>query len=174
MRQRLLFILFLLLLFVIEGTWLQWMVPDVWGADWTFVPASSLIVVMLVSIYFGPHQGILYGALLGLMYDLAFGHIIGSYVFSVAFIAYFSGQFMQQFQRHSFLILVTVTAGIVLHILIIYGLYTLFGVTWFPFRWMVFRLLLPSVLFNLLFAIILLRPIKRWFTKMGANVEQYE
>lgn len=174
MGQRLLFILFLFFLFVIEGTWLQWMVPDVWGADWTLVPAFSLTVVMLVSIYFGSRRGMVYGVLLGLMYDLAFGHIIGSYVFSVAFVTYFSGQFMKQFQRHSILILVTVTAGIVLHILIIYGLYTLFGVTWFPFRWMIFRLLFPSALFNLLFAIFLLRPIKRWFTKMGANVEQYE
>jgi len=56
MMQRLLFILFLLFLFMLEGTVMQFLVPDVWGANWTVVPAFSLVMVVLISFYFPGHQ----------------------------------------------------------------------------------------------------------------------
>lgn len=174
MAQRLLFILFLFFLFVTEGTLFQWIVPDVWGANWTFIPALSLIVVILVSVYFGPKHGILYGLVLGLMHDLAFGHMIGGYLFSFTFVAYFSGQFIRQFHQHNVLVVMVVFIGVILHILIVFGLYKLFDVTQMHFQWMVYRLLIPSALFNLLFTVLLLRPLKRWFVNMGASVEEYE
>ena len=45
MTQRRLFILFLLFLFMLEGTVMRFLVPDVWGANWTVVPAFSLVMV---------------------------------------------------------------------------------------------------------------------------------
>lgn len=150
---------------------MQWIVPDVWGAHWTFVPAFSLVVIILISVAFGVNRGLVYGALFGLMHDLAFGHIIGAYVFSFAFVAYFAGQFIKQFHPHNVLILTTVLIGVALQTSIIFGLYKLFDVTQMEFRWMVYRLLLPSLLFNGLFTVLTLRPLKRWFAKMGAQIE---
>lgn len=174
MIQRLLFIVFLFFLFLIEGTVFQWIVPDVWGANWTFIPLPSLIAVIMVSIYFGPHHGIIYGAIFGLVHDLAFGHMIGGYLFSFAVVAYFSGQFIKQFHQHNVLVVLTVLTGVMVQIIIVFGLYKLFDVTSMDLQWMFFRLLIPSALINLLFTVLLLRPLKRWLATMGAHVEQFE
>lgn len=171
MIQRLLFIVFLFFLFVLEGTVFQWLVPDMWGANWTVIPSLSFIVVMMVAAYFGPVQGLLYGALFGLLHDLTFSHMIGGYLFSFAIVAYFSGQFIKQFQRHNVLIILTIVIGISVQITILYGLYRLFNVTQMELHWMVYRLLVPSVLANLVIAVLLLRPLKKWFAKLGADID---
>ena len=150
---------------------MQWIVPDVWGADWTFIPALSLVAIILISVTFGVNHGVMYGVVFGLMHDLAFGHIIGGYIFSFAFVAYFSGQFMKQFHPHNVLVIFTALVGVALQILIIFGLYRLFGVTQMEFKWMAYRVLLPSLVLNGLFTILLLFPLKRWFAKMGVSVE---
>lgn len=171
MIQRLLFILFLFFLFVLEGTWFQWIVPDVWGADWTFIPLLSLVVIIMVSVYFGPTHGIVYGALFGLMHDLTFGHMVGGYLFSFAVVAYFSGHFIRQFHQHNVLVILTVLVGVIVQIMTVYGLYKLFNVTHMDLKWMFYHHLIPSALINVIFAIVLLRPLKRWFGRMGAYLE---
>lgn len=172
MMQRLLFILFLLFLFMLEGTVMQWLVPDVWGANWTVVPAFSLVMVVLISFYFPGHQGIAYGSVLGLMHDLTFGHVIGAYLFSFTLAAYFTEQMAKQYRRHSVLVVVATLVALTMHLFVIYGLYSLFDITQMGWNWMVYRLLVPSLLFNVLFTIVLLRPLKRWLAKMGASVEE--
>lgn len=170
MVQRLLFTLFLFLLFLLEGTVFQWIVPDVWGMHWTVVPMLTLVVIILLSVYFGSNYGMVYGILFGLLHDLAFGHMLGGYIFSFAVVAYFSGQFMKQFQRQPFLIIVTVMIGISVHMMMAFGFNKLFTVTQMDFKQMVYSLLLPSAVFNVIFAAFLLHPLKRWFFKMGARV----
>lgn len=171
MIQRLLFIVFLFFLFLLEGTVFQWLVPDMWGASWTVIPSLSLIVVIMVAIYFGPVHGLIYGAFFGLLHDLTFGHMIGGYLFSFAIASYFSGQFIKQFQRHNVLVIFTILLGIIVQIMIVFGLYKLFNVTQMELQWMVVRLLLPSVIANLIMAVILLHPLKKWFAKLGAVIE---
>lgn len=173
MMQRLLFISFLFFLFIIEGTLFQWVVPDVWGTDWTFIPLLSLCAVMMVSIYFGPNHGVVYGFFFGLIHDITFGHMIGSYLFSFAAVAYFSGHFIRQYNPHNVVVIITISIGIAVQIMMVYGLYKLFNVTQMSVQWMFYKLLLPSMAVNTLFAILLLRPIKRWIRRMGARIEEY-
>lgn len=171
MVQRSLFILFLFLLFVLEGTWFQWMTPDVWGIDMTFVPEFTLVVVMLSAMFFGVRQGTVYAFLFGLMHDLAFGHTIGVYVFSFMFVVYLTGIVSKQFYKYDIVIYTTVILGLVLHLTLIYGLYRLFQVTQMSWGWMFYREILPSLLFNGLFLMIVNAPLKRWFRRMGAVIE---
>src|SRR5690606_39700531 len=98
--------------------------------------------------------------------------VIGAYLFSFTLAAYFTEQMAEQYRRHSVLVVVATLVALTIQLFVIYGLYSLFDITQMGWNWMVYRLLVPSLLFNVLFTIVLLRPLKRWLAKMGASVEE--
>lgn len=173
MIQRSLFIGFLFFLFLLEGTLLQWLVPDSWGTTWTFVPALSFVAILLVAIFFDERRGLIYAALFGLMHDLAFGLMLGAYTFSYVLITYYVSSVIKQFHQSNVFVVVTVVLGVILQVASVYGLFVLFGVTQMDWRLMLYRVLIPTAVFNLLFVLVMLQPLKVWVNKLKATVDEH-
>lgn len=171
MVHRVLFIAFLLFLFIVETTWFQWLSPDVWGIDYTIVPALSLSVIIFIALFVGVGQGMGLALIFGLMYDLAFGRTIGIYVFSFVFIVYVVGALMKQLYKHDVAVYFAVIFGIGTHLLLLYGLNRLFDMTEMSWEWMFYHHFLPSLLANSVFVLLLIRPVKHWFHQMGVSVD---
>ncbi|MNI99973.1 hypothetical protein D3C73_1591980 [compost metagenome] len=68
--------------------------------------------------------------------------------------------------------MIVVTLGNFLFEAIIYGLYRLFQVTRDTTQWAFFHIMLPSVLINLLFALLIYVPLRKWLEELAAKEVQ--
>jgi rod shape-determining protein MreD len=151
----------LLLLFIMEGTVLQILSPGSWGLSWLAVPRFALVAAILVSMLLGRREGLFYGLALGLLQDVLYGQIIGVYTLTMMTACYFAGLVVMLFQRTIAVLFVTVSLVLFGHEWILYSLFRLFSVSPVDVQWVVTKQILPSVGFNLLFAILIYIPLSR-------------
>lgn len=170
MRQWMLSLL-LVSLFLLEGTVLKWIVPSVWQGNVAVSTHFTLIVVLFSGLYLNRHLALAYGLLIGLLYDIVYygPTMIGTYSFAMGIIGYLAG--LVSFRSRSSMVysMFVITVGNFLFEAIIYGLYRLFQITRDTPQWMFFHIMLPSVLINLLFALLVYVPLRKWLEDMAAQ-----
>lgn len=116
-------------LFLLEGTAVQLFEPKAWGMDqYSITPRFVLVAVIFIALYLGRRRGLWFGFAFGLMQDILYSDVIGVYAFSMAFTGYFSGLAFLLFHPNLILLLVTIMGCTILHELIVYGFFHLFGI----------------------------------------------
>lgn len=152
------FILFIFLL--VEGTIFQVFVPDAWGLPFTIVPRLVLTGVVFIGIYLGKNTGLVYGLIFGLLYDIIYTDMIGVYTLTMGLMGFIAGIAAGYFHQT---ILFT---GVMIFILttinesLAYGFYELFNLSNMSMSDFFLRELIPTVLFNWIFALIIHVPMR--------------
>lgn len=154
---RFLLSLLVLLLFLLESTVFQFLIPH--SGAWNILPRFALVGVIMIALFLGRREGLLYGFVFGLLQDVLFGQVIGVYTLSMMIAGYFSGLILMLFHRSIAVVASTVALILFGHEWLLYSIYRLFLTTTVDVQWIISNQILPSVGANLFFAILLYYPL---------------
>ncbi|QRG69401.1 rod shape-determining protein MreD [Brevibacillus choshinensis] len=164
--QRFLLTLTVLVLFVMEGTVVQVIATATWGLSWMTVPRFALVCCILISMFLGRREGLYYGLAFGFLQDVLYGQVIGIYSVSMMVASYFAGLIVLLFQRGFGMVFVTSALILFGHEWLLYSMFRLFSVAPYDVQWILTRQILPSVILNVIFALLIYVPIQRMCNKI--------
>ncbi|KIL36409.1 hypothetical protein SD71_08015 [Cohnella kolymensis] len=150
-----------LALLIVESAVVPWLVPSDWSER--LLPHLSFIMTMFVAGFSGRHRAFLFGLGFGILSDMQYyGFLIGPYAFGMGLVGYLAGLISERrtFSLGFFMWLLMV-AGVVLDTLV-YFIYKLFSLTDLALGFVMYWQIAPTVLIQLLIALILYVPIRRW------------
>lgn len=161
-------------LFLLEGTVVKWIIPVVWQENIAVSTHFTLIVILFIALYVNRHVALTYGLGIGLLHDVVYygPTMIGTYSFAMGVVGYLVGLVAPRARLNILYSMIVITLGNFLFEAIIYGLYRLFQVTKDTTQWMFFHIMLPSVLINLLFALLIYVPLRKWLEELAAKEVQ--
>lgn len=154
-------ILWTLVLIILENSVVPWLVPPAWSER--LLPHLSFIMTMFVAGFSGRHRAFLFGLGFGLLLDMQYyGYLIGPYGFGMGLLGYLAGLIMERrtFTLGSFMWILMV-AGLLLET-IVYLIYRLFSLTILPYGFAMYWQAAPTVLLEMLIALILYFPTRRY------------
>lgn len=154
-------ILCTLALMILESSVVPWLVPSEWSER--LLPHLSFIMTMFVAGFSGRHRAFLFGLGFGLLSDMQhYGYLIGPYAFGMGLVGYLTGLISERrtFSLGFFMWMLMV-AGVLLDT-IVYFIYKLFSLTNLPLGFVMYWQIAPTVLLQLLIALILYIPTRRW------------
>ncbi|KGE18295.1 rod shape-determining protein MreD [Paenibacillus wynnii] len=158
--RRSVLILILFLLFVLEGTLLPWIIPDVW--QMRIIPNLVLVVVLFVTIYHHRHTALVLGLSFGMLHDIVFyGRILGAHSFTMGLSAYLIGLIFQAPRAPLPLMMTVILLGSLLDNSMLFGIYSVFNLNQQPYNWALLHYMLPTMLFHFAIALILYIPVRR-------------
>ncbi len=154
MRRNLFIAVITLLAFVLQSTIGKWI------AFGDVTPNLIVIVVAAFGFMCGCHVGLIAGFCVGLLWDIFFGSVPGFYAMLMMYIGYMNGAFQQIFFKEDIkLPLILIMISDFLYGLVCFVLqFLLRGRFHFP-HYMLY-VILPEVVYTMLFTIIIYTPLK--------------
>lgn len=153
----------LLLFFLLEGTLMIWLLPAEWRTKFMLAPHLVFVLILYLSLFRHRHLGLLFGLVFGLMQDIVYeSPMIGAHGFSIAVIAYTAGAAAKRLKLSLTASLVTISVSLMSYDLLVFSLYRLFRVTSVSYSTAITQHVTLSLLFNLLFAVLIYVPARRW------------
>lgn len=158
--RRSVLVLLLFLLFILEGTILPWLIPDVW--QMRIIPNLVFVVILFVTVYHSRHTALILGLSFGILHDIIFyGRILGAHSFSMGLTAYLLGLLFQVPRAPLPLMMTVVLLGSLLGDSMLFGIYSVFNLNQEPYSWAILNHMLPTMLFHFAIALILYIPLRR-------------
>ncbi|SDX40629.1 rod shape-determining protein MreD [Paenibacillus sp. CF384] len=163
----------ILLFFLVEGTWFYWLLPD--SMVGRIIPHFTLAFVLFAALYRGRHTALILGLAFGLLQDLAFyGRILGVHSFSMGLVGYMTGFLLERKRSTLLMALLMICMSTLAYDTIVYFIYRVFRLTDQTFEWAVSHHIVPSVFLQILFALVIYVPARRWFERTGSNAKSEE
>lgn len=173
MRRRPFLILLLFLLFILQGTILPWLLPNVW--EMRIIPNLVFIVILFVTVYHHRHTALLLGLSFGMLQDVIFyGRIIGAHSFAMGLSAYLIGLIFQIPRAPLPLMMTVVLLGSLLEDSMLFAIYSVFNLNNEPYSWALLNHMLPTMLFHFAFALLLYIPLRRQFELLKKETRKEE
>lgn len=164
-HKRLTAVLFLL--FLLEGTWMFWIFPESWQTQVLIAPHFVLIIILYAGLFVHRHTGMIYGLSFGLLHDFIYtSPMLGPLSFSMGLTGYLAGLMNGRVYSSIVITMFVMAAGSLTNDFIVYGLYWIFRVTQVDLEWLFIHQILPSMLFNLLFALAVYVPLRKRLEEM--------
>jgi rod shape-determining protein MreD len=159
----------LIVIFILQGTIVTWLIPAGWQSNELYVaPHFTLIFVLFIGLFVHRHTALVYGLVFGLLQDfIYYGHMLGVYSFGMGLTGYLAGLVQKRQPNVLFYNLLIVGISQVIFEGINYGLNRLFKTTDIDLKFALFHYMLPSVLFNLLFALLIYVPARKILEKIA-------
>lgn len=152
----------MLLFFLAEGTIFYWLVPD--DLVGRIVPHFTLAFVLFAALYRGRHASLLLGLAFGMLQDLAFyGRILGVHSFSMGLVGYMTGLLMERKRSTLLMALSMIGLSTLVYDTVVYFVYKVFRLTDQTYEWALYHHIIPSLFLQLLFALAMYVPARRWF-----------
>jgi rod shape-determining protein MreD len=150
--------------FVFEGTLFEWVIPSSWQLQVYVVPHIILIAVLYIAMFRSRYLGLMYGLVFGLLQDVIYyGHALGVYSFTLGLIGYAAGLLFRRVTFGIVTSLIFVLFGLLLYETLVFAIYRLFlNVIRVDIEWAFIHQMLPSTLFNLLLALAIYVPARKW------------
>jgi rod shape-determining protein MreD len=168
MTRHLLWVI-LFVIFIMEGTIVNWIIPGSWQTmNLVYVaPHFTLVFVLFIGLFLHRHTALIYGLVFGLLHDLIYyGHMLGIYSFAMGFCGYLAGLVQRKQPNLVFFNLLIIGLGQLIFEFINYGLNRLFKTMSIDMQFAFFHYMLPSVLLNLLFALLIYVPVRKLMEKI--------
>lgn len=161
-------------LFVLEGSLLvPWILPDRWLSKLYFAPHFALVALLVFAMQRSRHIGLIYGFAIGLLQDIVYGGpMIGPHAFCMAFAAYGAGYVARRIKPSMTSTLFIISFCLLFYDFTIYAIYDLFRIASLSFADLAARMLAPSLLFNLLFAVLIYVPARKLFEQKPEKREE--
>ncbi|WP_240414374.1 rod shape-determining protein MreD [Paenibacillus periandrae] len=161
--------LILLALFILEGTILQWIIPSVWQSKIYVAPHFIVVIVIYIGLYVNRHTALVYGLIFGLLQDfIYYSPMLGPISFAMGLTGYLAGLMHRRLHSNIIVSMLVMALGNLFFDSIIYGLYRLFQINHLDLQWVFFHQMLPTMLINLLFALMVYVPVRKLFESMQA------
>jgi rod shape-determining protein MreD len=155
--------LMIFIVFIFEGTLIHWLIPTDWYNGLQVAPHFVLVLILFVSMNRNRHLGLFFGLLFGLMHDIVYASpMVGLHSFSMGLVAYSAGVITKRLKITMISLLFMISFFILLYDVANFSLYRMFRVIDVPFLTTFSSFIVPTLLFNLLFAVIIYVPARRW------------
>ncbi len=162
-------------LFLLEGSLLPLLLPEVLQSSIHMSPHLVLLGVLFLGVLTHRYYGLATGIGFGLLQDITYyGHMIGVQAFAMGLCGYAVGLLPVSGRRPITSVIAFILVGLGLYELVIYWIYTLFQVTRLPFERALVTIMLPSMLMNVLFAFGLYVPLRNLLQQFRASGEEKE
>lgn len=149
--------------FIFSGTVMQVFSPHWFGVPYELVPRFSMVVILFIGIFVNRPVALVYGLIFGFLYDIVYTNVIGVYFFSMAFTAYIIASIAQAFRNSLYTTFFLGLLGIVMLEIQVYGLYSIVGIAQMPLKPFLYDRLIPTLLLNGIFIILVFYPFRRLF-----------
>ncbi|MDQ0219370.1 rod shape-determining protein MreD [Peribacillus cavernae] len=156
-----------LLFFIFESIFANLFSGVMFGSDRVYVPRLIMIFIAFLAIYGSKRLGILYGFILGLCYDVVYTEILGIYTFLFPVLAYLISKSMKVLQANLLIAIFVSVFFVGILEVVVYQLNVLINFAKIGYPEFANTRLLPTLLLNLAFIVILSFPLRRM-------VEKYE
>ncbi|MDO7906885.1 rod shape-determining protein MreD [Paenibacillus sp. JX-17] len=161
------------LLFILEGTVLPWLIPDIWqdriGLNLVY------IVILFVAIYRHRHTALILGLVFGLLHDVIYyGSMIGPYSFSMGVSAYLLGLVLQVNRAPMPIMMTVVMLGSLLNDSILFGIYKIFNLVGSAYDWALVQYMIPNLFIHFVFALIIYVPLRKQLELLGRRAPKEE
>ncbi len=119
------------------------------------VPRFLILYLIFISIYYNRNRAVLYGLLFGLLYDVFYIDIIGLYSVLYPLLCFIAGWSVKYIHQH--LVITTILAVMLVAFMevVLYQFFFLINFTSMPFDAFLYSRLIPTILANLLFLLML-------------------
>ncbi|MBP2000400.1 rod shape-determining protein MreD [Paenibacillus shirakamiensis] len=168
MARRYIITLLLFILFIIENTIVVLFLPEAWQTR--IVPHLVFVVILFASIYDHRHVGLILGICFGLLQDVVFyGAMMGQYSFAMGLSAYLIGLVFRSRRSSMSVMMIAVIVGSLLLDSILFGIYTLFKLTHETYAFNLLDHIVPNMIVQVIFALIIYVPLRRQIEKMATK-----
>ncbi|MFD1018905.1 rod shape-determining protein MreD [Thalassobacillus hwangdonensis] len=170
---RILLPVFLLLLLVFQGMAMSLLPTEIVYSELLVTPHWVLALLVLISLFFDEdrtYYSLLYAVIFGLLIDIVYTNVLGVYMFTYGIVIYTVHGIRKVLQGNLFVALLLGIFALVLTETILYVLYYFIQVT--TTGWQVFlsHRLLPTVVANLVFFLILYPLIRGRLMKWSESI----
>ncbi|MEG0259952.1 MAG: rod shape-determining protein MreD [Lysinibacillus sp.] len=130
--------------------------PVKWQGHLLFlVPRFLILYLIFISIYYSRQRAVMYGLLFGILYDVFYLDIIGLYSVLYPLICFIAGSIVKVIHQHLFITSAISLILVALFEFVLYQFFYLIDFTKMPLTdFLTFRLL-PTIIANMLFLMIL-------------------
>jgi rod shape-determining protein MreD len=156
--------------FILESIFLEVLPPKYFHHEHILVPHLLMIGIFFLTIYGHRNLGIIYGFIFGVLFDVVYTEVIGIYLCLYPLIAYLISKIMKILQNNLLIMTLVTLFGIALLELGAYEMNFLIHQTSMDFATFSRARLLPTILLNLVFIVILAYPLKRHFEKLAEQL----
>ncbi|GGM27342.1 hypothetical protein GCM10011351_11470 [Paraliobacillus quinghaiensis] len=166
--SRLFLPLFLLLLLVLEGVALDFIPSQIIENDWILVAHWLFIFLVLMTLFYDlehTYYSVLFAIIFGLMVDIVYTNVIGVYMFMYGFTIYFVHGMSKMLHTNFFVAFLLSAVGISVVDFGIYLIYSFIGISQMDSSVYFTNRLLPSLVANLIFFLILYVSLKKKMVK---------
>ncbi|MFP3916447.1 rod shape-determining protein MreD [Lysinibacillus telephonicus] len=130
--------------------------PISWGDGVVYlVPRFVILYLIFLSIYYSRKRACIYGLLFGLLYDVFYIDIIGLYSFLYPLVCFIAGSSVKFIHQHLSVTTILSLVLVALMELVLYYFFYFINFTTIPFTDFLSNRLLPTMIANLLFLIML-------------------
>ncbi|MCA1031915.1 rod shape-determining protein MreD [Bacillus timonensis] len=147
--------------FVAESIYVDLFPIGIFESQPVIVPRFVMILLIFTIIYLGKLQGMIYGAIFGLLYDLIYTEILGVYLFAYPVISYMVSKISKILQSNLFIIALLSLIAVSILEFYIYGVNIVIGYADIGAKEFLQSRLLPTLVLNCTFIIMISVPIKR-------------
>jgi rod shape-determining protein MreD len=173
--QRYLLPVILYVLFLFEGTVVPLMLPSSWQSRIDVTSHFTFIVILFIAIYVSRHWALAYGLAFGMLHDIVYyGPMLGTYAFAIGLISYLIGLLSFFSKANMLASMLLILLGNFLLESMVYGIYRVFQITHISIHFAMTYHILPSMLVNLLFAILIYVPIRKLLENISAARDREE
>jgi rod shape-determining protein MreD len=173
--QRYLLPVILYVLFLIEGTVMPLIIPSAWESRIDLAPHFTFIVILFIAIYVSRHWALAYGLAFGMLHDIVYyGPMLGTYTFGFGLVSYLIGLMSLRSKANLMKSMLLILIGNFLLELIFFGIYRVFQITHLSIGFALTYHMLPSILINLLFAILIYVPLRKLLDHIDASIVRTE
>lgn len=170
--KRLYLPIILFLFLVLEGVALDLLPASLLNSHTLIVPHWVFVFLLFVTVFYDQedtYYAILYGIIFGLLIDVVYTSVLGIYMFSYTFIIYIIHELKRLIHANFYAVTILGIVGISGIDLSIYIIYKMVGLASMPWNdYFMFRLL-PTMLANLIFLMILYPIIRKRLEKWGTE-----
>ncbi|BFH67388.1 MAG: rod shape-determining protein MreD [Paenibacillus dendritiformis] len=161
---------FMFVLFILEGTLLPLIIPDMWQGR--IIPQFIFIAVLYHGVYQHRHTALIMGLAFGFLQDIVYyGHMIGPHAFSMGLLGYLAGLLFPGRNITLIPMMAAAVMGSFLYQTILFAIYSLFNLSKMTYEVALFDYLIPSLFVQLLFALAIYVPMRKWFDLQSGTAE---
>ena len=157
--------------FIFESIFVE-LLPEAFSkSDMILVPHFLMVMIIFTTMYGNQKHGLIYGFIFGLLFDVVYTEIIGIYLFLIPVVTKIVSWLMKLLQSNIFVALVVTLIGVTLLELGVYEMNFLIGITNMNFTSFLNIRLVPTLILNLIFIVIVAFPLKRFMDAYAQSLK---
>ncbi|HLQ70655.1 MAG TPA: rod shape-determining protein MreD [Bacillota bacterium] len=164
--------LILFLLLISEGVALEILPSNIALGNTLIVPHWVFVCLLFIAVMYdkdNTYYSVLYALIFGILIDIVYTGVLGIYMFSYAVVIYVIHGLKKMLHTNIYVILLLSVAGIMMAEIMINTIFSVVGIAdmvWYEYT--IYRLL-PTVLANVIFMLIVYPLFHKWYPKWSSE-----